>query len=59
MTEEFKVGDFVLIGGQDESKPFMYRVVNIDGVSEVGGMTLVARWYRTETLRKVDKNNED
>jgi hypothetical protein len=53
MTEELKVGDFVLIGGQDESKPLMYRVVSLDGVSEAGGMTLVARWYRTETLRKV------
>jgi hypothetical protein len=59
MTEKLKVGDFVLIGGQDESKPLLHRVVSIDGISEAGGMTLVARWYRTETLRKVKQNEQD
>ena len=58
MTEKLKVGDFVLIGGQDESKPLLHRVVSIDGISEAGGMTLVARWYRTETLRKVKQNEQ-
>jgi hypothetical protein len=59
MSDEFKVGDFVLIGGQDESKPLLHRVVSIDGISEAGGMTLVARWYRTETLRKVKQDEQN
>ena len=55
MTEELKAGDFVQIKGQEEI-PFMYMVVNpvVDGVSpNVGGMTLVARWYKTDLLIKV------
>ena len=55
MTDELKAGDFVQIKGQKEV-PFMYMVVNpvVDGVSpNVGGMTLVARWYKTDLLIKV------
>jgi hypothetical protein len=56
---ELKEGDFVLLPNQDESKPLLHRVVSINGVSEAGGMTLVARWYRTETLRKVKQDGND
>jgi hypothetical protein len=53
---KFKEGDFVLLPNQDENNPFIYRVVNIpelDGACEAGGLTLVARFYRTEILKKV------
>lgn len=57
MNEELKAGDFVRIKGK-EHDPLMYMVVNplVDGVSpNVGGLTLVARWYRTELLEKIQK----
>lgn len=55
MREELKAGDFVQIKGK-EHDPLMYMVVNplVEGLSpNVGGLTLVARWYRTELLEKV------
>jgi len=57
MSEELKPGDFVWIMGVDH-QPFTYMVVNpvAEGVPpNIGGMTLVARWYRTESLRKVER----
>jgi hypothetical protein len=54
MKDEFKAGDFVRIKGKKET-PLLYMVVNpvVEGVSpNVGGMTLVARWYRTDLLTK-------
>jgi hypothetical protein len=57
MIKELKAGDFVWIKGKDH-KPFVYMVVdpNIEGTSpNMGGMTLVARWFRTDLLTKVQK----
>lgn len=57
MTEKLKAGDFVNIKGV-KHEPLIYMVVNpvIEGVPpNVGGMTLVARWYRTELLEKVER----
>lgn len=56
MSDELKAGDFVWIQGIDH-KPFQYMVVNPvpKGASpNMGGMTLVARWYRTESLKRVE-----
>ena len=55
MNEELKAGDFVWIMGKDH-KPLEYMVVNPvpEGASpNMGGMTLVAKWYRTNSLVKV------
>ena len=55
MMEELKAGDFVLIKGREE-KPFTYMVVSPAAENipvNVGGMTLVARWYRTDMLTKI------
>ena len=55
MTDELKAGDFVWVRGK-EGNPFTYMVVNpvVAGAPpQIGGMTLVARWYRTELLEKV------
>ena len=57
MNEELKAGDFVWIEGKDH-KPFEYMVVKPapEGASpNMGGMTLVARWYRTNLLTKVQE----
>lgn len=57
MNDELKAGDFVQIKGK-EHELFMYMVVNpiVKEISpNVGGMTLVARWYRTELLKKVER----
>jgi hypothetical protein len=57
MNKELEAGDFVWIKGKDH-KPFLYMVVdpNIEGTSpNMGGMTLVARWYKTELLKKVQE----
>ena len=51
---DLKAGDMVYVGDQE----CPYVVVNPipEGVPpNVGGMTLVARWYRTELLRKVEQ----
>lgn len=49
MSEKPKAGDFVIIKGQEDKHPFTYIVTEGD----LGGMTLVSRWYRTDTLTKV------
>ena len=54
MKDKLKAGDFVQIKGQKEA-PFTHMVVApaVDGIPpNVGGMTLVARWYRTDLLSK-------
>jgi hypothetical protein len=56
MNNELKAGDFVWIQGKDH-KPFQYMVVNPvpTGASpNMGGMTLVATWYRTDLLTKIE-----
>ena len=57
MNKELKAGDFVWIKGKDH-EPFVYMVVKPipEGApSNIGGMTLVARWYRTDLLEKVQE----
>ena len=54
MNEELKAGDFVWVRGKDHG-PFEYMAVKPtpEGASpNIGGMTLVAKWYRTDLLRK-------
>lgn len=56
MNDELKAGDFVWITGVDH-KPFVYMVVNPvpkGSLPNMGGMTLVARWYRTDFLTKIE-----
>jgi hypothetical protein len=53
MSDELKHGDFVFIAGK-EPKPLEYMVICHEGLPvNVGGMVLVARWYRAEALTKV------
>ena len=55
MKEELQPGNFVRIKGQDPASTLLYMVVNPPGENvpcSVGGMTLVARWYKTELLEK-------
>jgi hypothetical protein len=56
MNDELKAGDFVWITGVDH-KPFVYMVVNPvpkGSLPNMGGMTLVARWYKTDLLTKIE-----
>jgi hypothetical protein len=50
MTEKLKVGDFVIVQGQENKHPFTYIVTE----EELGGMVLVSRWYRKDSLTRVD-----
>ena len=57
MNDELKAGDFVYVAGVDH-QPFVYMVVNPipkGALPNIGGMTLVARWYRTELLTRVEE----
>jgi len=59
MKEKLKPGDMVYIKGQ-EAKPYEYLVIGEEGLpTDVGGMTLVARWYRTDSLIKADRQVSD
>ena len=58
MDKTLKPGDFVRIEDQDPRSTLLYMVVNPPGENvpcSVGGMTLVARWYKTELLEKEDR----
>ena len=60
MSEKLKPGDFVWIRGVDH-KPLQYMVVRpaAEGMpSEIGGMTLVGRWYRNDMLIKIEEDED-
>ena len=53
MSDALEYGDFVYIKGK-EAKPMEYMVVSHEGLPvNVGGLVLVAKWYRAELLTKV------
>jgi hypothetical protein len=56
MKEKLQPGDMVYIKGQDP-KPYQYFVISQYGMpTDVGGLTLVARWYRTDSLIKAEES---
>ena len=59
MKEKLKPGDMVYIKGK-EPKPYEYLVIGEEGLpTDVGGLTLVARWYRTDSLIKAEYQVSD
>ena len=50
MSKKIETGDFVVIKGEEDVHPFTYMV----HIRDVGGLTLVAKWCRTDSLTKVE-----